>query len=148
MSKEILLNDLLNLSEAEMKKTKIKFHSWNGSVNPIDEYLNDHDIVNNQWLFWRNKRGYFNVGQIAICLVHISADKWLLTTIKKITKELNVEGGINYEGEELAEYQSYYGRVVISYHKDAQQMCRFYDTVASEMIVNQILPAVYDGMIL
>lgn len=39
MSKEILLNDLLNLSEAEMTKAKIKFHSWNGSVNPIDEYL-------------------------------------------------------------------------------------------------------------
>lgn len=148
MSKEILLNDLLNLSEAEMKKAKIKFHSWNGSVNPIDEYLNDHDIVNNQWLFWRNKRGYFNVGQIAICLVQMSADKWLLTTIKKVTKELNVEGGINYEGEEPAEYQRYYGRVVISYHKDAQQICRFYDTAASEMIVNQILPAVYDGMIL
>lgn len=104
--------------------------------------------MNNKWLFWRNKRGYFNVGQIAICLVHISADKWLLTTIKKVTKELNVEGGINYEGEELAEYQSYYGRVIISYLKDDHQMCRFYDIVARKMIVNQILPAVYDGMIL
>jgi len=90
MSKEILLNDLLNLSEAEMTKAKIKFHSWNGSVNPIDEYLTDHDLVNNKWLFWRNKRGYFNVGQIAICLVHMSADKWLLTTIKKITKERRI----------------------------------------------------------
>lgn len=51
-----------------------------------------------QWLYWRNKNRYFDVGQIAICLVKIRSEYWLLTTIDTVVEELNVLNGINYKG--------------------------------------------------
>lgn len=54
----------------------------------MELYKQNPDIVNNRWLFWRTKTRYFNVGQIAICLLKLSEDKWLLTTIKEITESL------------------------------------------------------------
>lgn len=145
MSDIISIQDLLNFDDEEIYKVKVKFNIWNGSVNPIDEYLENPEIVNNQWLFWRGERRNFNEGEIAVCLVKISYDTWLLTTIKRVTKELNVREGINYEGEELKEYRKYFGRIVIKYHKNAQTMCRNYDKIADDLIVNQILPTSYDG---
>ena len=140
---KITLNDLLNVNNSQ--DTKVKFNAWNGKVDPLDEYLRDPDIVNNQWLFWRTARQSFSVGQIAICLVKVSGDIWLLTTIKHITKELNVRNGINYEGEELERYKKYFGRVLVKYHKDAQAMCQYYKSISDNLIVHQILPTPYAG---
>lgn len=140
---KITLNDLLNVNNSQ--DTKVKFNAWNGKVDPLDEYLRDPDIVNNQWLFWRTARQSFSVGQIAICLVKVSGDIWLLTTIKHITKELNVINDVNYEGDELETYKNYFGRVLIKYHKDIQAMCMNYQGISDNLIVNQILPAPYDG---
>jgi len=111
----------------------------------IKLYQNNPDIVNNQWLFWRSKQRYFYVGQIAICLLKLSYDTWLLTTIKKVTKELNIYDGINYEGEELEEYKSYFGRVVIKYRKTFQQQGRYYGEICDDLEVQQILPTIFDG---
>ena len=72
-------------------------------------------------------------------------DTWLLTTIKRITKELNVYDGINYEGVELDEYSQYYGRVIIRYHKTVQTQGMFYSNVCDELEVLEILPTLYDG---
>lgn len=101
--------------------------------------------MNTQWLFWRTKQRYFYVGQIAVCLLKLSWDTWLLTTIKRVTKELNVYDGINYEGEELEEYRQYYGRVILKYHKTVQTQGMYYNTVCDELEVLQVLPAVFDG---
>ena len=139
----ITLNDLLNVSNSQ--DAKVKFNIWNGEVDPLDEYLYDPDIVNNQWLFWRTDKRNFKEGQIAICLVKVAWDIWLLTTVKRITKELNVRNGINYEGEELERYKKYFGRVLVKYHKDAQAMCQYYKSISDNLIVSQILPTPYDG---
>ena len=140
---KITLNDLLNVSNPQ--DAKVKFNVWNGEVDPLDEYLYDPDIVNNQWLFWRTDNRNFKEGQIAICLVKVAWDIWLLTTVKRITKELNVRNGINYEGEELERYKKYFGRVLVKYHKDAQAMCQYYKSISDNLIVSQILPTPYDG---
>lgn len=146
MSKnKLYINDILRFDENEMKNIKIKFNQFNGESNPIDEYINSPDTINNMWFFWRTKKRYFNVGQVAICLLKLSSDMWLLTTIKKITKELDVKGGINYEGEELEEYKPYYGRMIVKFHKKSQPQCRFYDKVYNEIEVVQILPSIFDG---
>lgn len=142
---KLYINDILRFDENEMKNIKIKFNQFNGDSNPIDEYINSPDTINNMWFFWRTKKRYFNVGQVAICLLKLSSDMWLLTTIKKITKELDVKGGINYEGEELEEYKPYYGRMIVKFHKKSQPQCRFYDKVYNEIEVVQILPSIFDG---
>lgn len=142
---QIYLNDLLQFKHEEFGNIKIKFNQWNGSDDPMELYQNNPDIVNNQWLFWRSERRYFYVGQIAICLLKLAGDSWLLTTIKKVTKELDVYDGINYEGEELNEYKPYFGRVIIKYHKTTQQQGRYYGEICNELEVQQILPVAFDG---
>ena len=145
MTTELKLNDLLNLSEDELKNTKVKFNQWNGETNPIESYKENPDIINNQWFFWRNKDRYFEVGQIAVCLLKMKNDMWLLTTIKKITKELNITNGINYEGNEIERYKPYFGRVIIKYHKSHPAQGVFANTIINKCEVVQILPSLFDG---
>lgn len=141
----IKLNDILKIDEKDFKTAKIRFNQWNGSQNPMEDYKANHDAVNNDWLFWRTKTRFFYVGQIAICLLRLSGDNWLLTTIKRVTKELNVYNGVNYEGEEIEEYKQYFGRVIIKFHKTQQAMGMYYKEVCNKLEVQQILPTMYDG---
>ena len=41
MEDKILLNDLLHLSEQDIKRANVKFNVFNGDVEPINEYLNN-----------------------------------------------------------------------------------------------------------
>ena len=143
--KKILIDDLLCIPSDIASTVKVKFNQHDGNDDPMELYLQDPEIVNTQWLFWRNKQRYFNVGQIAVCLLKLSYDTWLLTTIKRVTKELDVLDGVNYEGEELDEYRQYYGRVIIKYHKTAQTQGMYYPTVCNDFEVLQLLPAAFDG---
>lgn len=145
MSK-IILNDLLNIKPEEYENTRIKFNQHNGEHDPMDLYLQDPDIVNVRWLLWRSKNQYYKKGRVAICLLKLSYDTWLLTTIKRITKCLDVKNGIGYEGEELKEYSKYFGRVIIKYHKTSQTQYRIYDEkIDKELEVLEVLPALFDG---
>ena len=145
MDKKILLNDLLQISEDTLKKTKIKFNQWNREAYLMDEYQRDPDMINNQWLFWRNKNRYFEVGQIAVCMLKLSSETWLLTTIKKVTKELDVMKGINYEDEELDSYSQFYGRVIVKYQKKHQTQVVYLSNIIDQLEVVQVLPTIYNG---
>lgn len=142
---QLLLQDLLHISDDEMNQVKIKFNQFNGSTNPMDEYQLDPEVVNSRWLFWRNKRRYFFVGQIAICLLKLSEDLWLLTTIKRVVEEFNVQNNVNYRGEELIQYSALFGRVIIRFHKTFMTQGRYYREIMNDLVVNQILPDQYDG---
>ena len=146
MKKQLYLNDLLNLSQDELNRAKIRFNQYNGEIEPMEAYLRNSDNVNTTWLFWRSKRRYFNVGEIAICLLKLSQNSWLLSTIKEVTQELGVIDGVNYEGEELSKYLSYYGRVVIKYQKKHQTQVVHAKNVIDDLEVEQILPSVFDGI--
>ncbi len=141
----IKLDDLLRIPDSEANNAKVRFNQHDGHDDPMDLYLRNPEIVNSQWLFWRNKQRFFNVGQIAICLMKLSNDEWLLTTIKRVTKELDVTNGVNYLGEELEEYKQYFGRVKIKYHRTSQSQGMYYNTVRDDLEVLEILPNVFDG---
>lgn len=141
----LLLKDLLRFSEEELNRVKIKFNQHNGFDNPMDLYKNNPEIVNTQWLFWNTKQRYFDVGQIAICLLKLSYDLWLLTTIKLVTKDLGVSGGISFEGEEIERFQPLFGRVIVQYHKTSQSQGRWFTSLQDELVVSQILPDCFDG---
>ena len=111
----------------------------------MDEYQQDSGAVNSGWLFWRNERRYFYVGQIAVCLLKLSEDLWLLTTIKRVVEEFNAQQGVNYRGEELPEYRALFGRVIIRFHKTFMTQGRYYREIMNDLVVNQILPDKYDG---
>ncbi len=140
----IKLNDLLHLTDEQASKAKVKFNRDNGYDDPIDIYKSNPDLINKQWLYWRNKNRYFDVGQIAICLVKIRSEYWLLTTIDTVVEELNVLNGINYKGTPLSEYQEYFGRTIIKFYKSFQTQGVNYSTIADELEVCQILPDTFD----
>lgn len=143
---KILLNDLLNINDDEIDKVKVKFNQTNyENTNPMEEYKKDPEIVNDRWLFWRSKQRYFNVGQIAICLLRLSYDTWLLTTIKEVERELNVTNGINYEGREIEKYSCYFGRAILKHHKTYQSQGRYFKEIQDELEILEILPSVFDG---
>ena len=97
----ILINDILNLKNLE--NTKIRFVVPNLTVDPIELFKNDRKELLN-WLFWNYGKKEFKVGQTAIGFVKIEKDKWLLFDISKITKELDVFGGVGYEYEQMNEF--------------------------------------------
>ena len=140
----ILLSDLIGPLDGQ--SVKIKFNIFNGYDDPIVLYMKNPEIINNQWLFWREKNKNFKIGEIAICLLKIGYDQWLLTTIKKITNDLNIRNGINYEGTELPEYSKYYGRIILSFHKTLQNPVVTKDTVWNQLEVLQILSSPFDGI--
>jgi len=141
----ILLKDLLLFSDDELANVKIKFNQHNGSEDPMDLYRSNPEIINTQWLFWNEKRRYFYEGQIAVCFLKLSYDMWLLTTIKRVTKDLGISGGVSFEGEEIEKYKTFFGRVIVQYHKTSMAQGRYFSELQEELIVNQILPDVYDG---
>ncbi|WP_341302831.1 GIY-YIG nuclease family protein [Lysinibacillus sp. FSL H8-0500] len=142
---EILLNDLLKFDDNSIANVKIKFNQRDGHNDPMELYKENPDVINNQWLFWRNKTRYFSVGQIAICFLKLSPDTWLLTTIKKVTNELNRLEGINYEGEELPQYSQYYGRIIVKFHKTFMTQGRYFKDIHYQLVVQQILPSIFEG---
>ncbi len=66
---------------------------------------------------WRNENTNFKIGQIIVCILRIEKDIWLLTSVRKIIKDLNTINDIGYESEEVEEYKKFFGRVIIKYHR-------------------------------
>ncbi len=146
MKKPLMLNDLLRFSLQDLNRTKIKFNQYNGKEDPLEVYLRNSDEVNGQWLFWRTKRRYFNVGEIAISLIQMSPTSWLLSTIKEVTRELDVKDGVNYDGIELEKNRAFYGRVIVKYRKSHQTQVVYANNIMSRIEVQQILPNIFDGV--
>lgn len=141
----IILNDLLNFTDEEINNVKIRFNQSNGIVEPMELYQQNPELINTDYFLWRKEQKYFKEGQIAICLLKLTFDTWLLTTIKQITKDLNVIDNINYEAYEIEKYKKYYGRVILKFHKTFQSQGVLYANIHKDLIVNQILPTLFDG---
>lgn len=142
---KIMLNDLLRFDAAEVPNVRVKFNIYNGYDDPLDLYKTNPDEVNVTWFLWHDDRRYFNVGQMAICLLKLRGDQWLLTTIKKITRLLDVTDGVGYDADEVKEYEQYFGRLVVEYHNPCRTMGRKYENVMDELEVVQILNEQYTG---
>lgn len=142
---KIMLNDLLHFDAAEVPNVRVKFNISNGYDDPLDLYKTNPDEVNVTWFLWHDDRRYFNVGQTAICLLKLRGDQWLLTTIKKITRLLDVTDGVGYDADEVKEYEQYFGRLVVEYHNLCRTMGRKYENVMDELEVVEILSEQYTG---
>ena len=142
---KIMLNDLLRFDTAEVPNVRVKFNIYNGYDDPLDLYKTNPDEVNVTWFLWHDDRRYFNVGQTAICLLKLRGDQWLLTTIKKITRLLDVTDGGGYDADGVKEYEQYFGRLVVEYHNPCRTMGRKYENVMDELEVVQILNEQYTG---
>ena len=149
MKPQVKLNDLLQMPKEQYEDIRVKFNVRSpDDEDPIEVYKDDPESINTSWLLWHGGRRYYpHPGIVAICLVRLNtgSDLWLLTTIKKITKLLNVSDDTGYEGEELEKFKSLYGRLVLRYHKSDRSVVKKYSTVADKLIVHELLPDIFDG---
>ena len=53
------INDLLHMPQSDIDKVKIKFNQPSLDEDTLDLYRKNPDIINTQWLFWREQRHYF-----------------------------------------------------------------------------------------
>lgn len=143
------LQDLLQLSPQDIERTKIKFHQCNTLVNPkvypIELYIKDKNLINNELLLWHTQRRLFEYCYLVICFVKISKDKWIMTTIKEITDFIDVQDGIGYIAKEVEKYQDYFGRVIVTHHKDYQSQVLWFSSRINDLLMDTILDQPFDG---
>lgn len=144
---KILLNDILQIRQSEIKNTRIKFNIYNGYTDPLELYKENPEQVNTTWFLWHDSRRYFHSGQTAICFLRLSRNTWLLTTIKHIIEELDVgtNGGVGYEAEEVDTYKKFFGRVIIKYHNTNKSIGRTFESVMQELKVLEVLNDKFTG---
>lgn len=142
---KILLDDILKIEDSQLDTVRLKFNIYNGSDDPVELYKEDPDKVNNDWFLRKDDRRYFHTGQIAICFLKTAIDTWLMTTIKKITKELDVTNAIGYEAEEVDKYKKYFGRLLVKYHNTSRSMVRRYKSIKDNLEVLEILNNKFTG---
>ncbi len=97
---------------------------------------------------WRTRQRFFSEGEIAICVIPLdngSNDRWLITTIKRITAVLpeRQEPGIAYEAEELERYKDLFGRVIVKYHRTMRSTFVYLNTIMDNIEVCEVLPEQY-----
>ena len=148
MKQKITLNELLGLSPIEtyMGYCKLNNRLYDGDgTDPFEVYIKDPDAINNNWMLHHNGTTnfrYFPVGKdIALNFVRVFDKKniWLLTSIKHISKRLNVKDAIGYEAQEIPGYSKYFGRVLIKYDKDNQNPRVPYSKIAESRVI-AVLP--------
>ena len=159
---DILLNDILGLKELD--RVKIKFnlsqkHSWDSlklfKEEPKKLLIgNFHNVEEGIKKDGKVKRGikYFRENEIVIGLAEMKNDSWLLFDISKITKDHNK---IKYDGksdelfyyydhEPLVEYEKYFGRLIVEYHK-SYRCAILKGNHINKFHVKEILPETYNN---
>jgi len=144
MSDKINLNDILRLSKEEIAQTKVRLITNNGHVEPLDVFKNDPKKLF-IWNFWNGKNKNYNNTKYSIGLINMKGGRWLLFTVAKITKDLNVLGQVAYEYEELEQYRPLFGRVIVKYNNKVQAMVRKAEGLIDEIEILEILPNIYTG---
>ncbi len=140
----ILLNDILGLSDDDIKNTKIRLNKNNNEdFEPIKFYKEKNNTLY-KGNFWNGKSKRFQEGEIVIGFIRISDDKWLLFDISIITKDLNVYNNMGYEYETIEKYKKFFGRVIIRYKNKGQQMVRMAEGLINEFEIYEIIDETFD----
>lgn len=143
----ILLNDILNFQTLD--NVKIRFNlMFNQNWNPIEYFKNGDEKIMSEGQYWNypSKKSY-SKGQITIGFIRIpnKDDLWLLFHVGRVTKDLNIYGGVGYEYEILTEYEKYFGRLIVRFKNRSQTMIRRAVSVIKDCEVTEILSDIFDN---
>ncbi len=154
---KIMLNDILNFTEEEIKNAKITLNMTAGHDGKsfLDYWLETNDLKNAQkHCYWshggekeENNRNFTREGQINVGFVRMNEnDKWLLVTIGKITKIPQKPDHCEFE-EYKEKYIGLYGRLIIRCKKGNTfaRYCFNLSTFLDNCEVLEILPKRYEG---
>ncbi|GAB3349720.1 hypothetical protein GCM10027566_06260 [Arachidicoccus ginsenosidivorans] len=151
---EIKLNDILQLQDT--KHVKIRLNLTNNSWDGISHYHQNPDLLLQGNFSNSAKKKFFKTDDIVIGLVQIECWDWLLIDISRITKDYNrllnrSETSINYyyDREVLTEYQKYFGRLVLSFHKNGAYVTlggnRLDDFIVKEILAHSFTNDKFPG---
>lgn len=161
----IKLNDILKIENLD--NVRIRLNLSNNSWNALQHYHNNPELMlignfhNSGDRVELDKNGkpkqvrgkiWFKENQIIIGLAQIKNDEWLLIDISKITKSYNkvwdgeTASGLNtfYEHERLTEFEKYFGRLIVQFHKYQAFVTLTGDKI-DKFNVKEILPSSLDN---
>lgn len=161
----IKLNDILKIENLD--NVRIRLNLSNNTWNALKHYHNDPELMlignfhNSPDRTETDKNGnkkrikgkiWFKENQIVIGLAQIKNDDWLLIDISKITKSYNkvwdgvTVAGLNtfYEYTKLTEYEKYFGRLVVHFHKYQAFVTLTGDNI-NKFTVRELLPSSLDN---
>lgn len=140
MKNKIILDDILKIEQKG--NVKVRFTVRDGERDAIKIYETNKEKVNTEMLFNKTTKELFKVGETVIHLIRISDDLWLLGTIKKITNNLKVNRGVNYEGREVSQYKKFFNRIIVKFHKQSAVVYK-YKTIKDELEIYELSNSKY-----
>ncbi len=146
----IKLNDILKLGNLD--NVKIRLNLSNTSYNALTLY---HDNPNKLLIgnFHNStKKRWFKDNEIVIGLAQIKNNEWLLIDISRITKSYNkfwdgeTESSLStfYEHEKIREFEKYFGRLVVQFHKN-NAFVTLNGNRIDDFLLKEILPSSLDN---
>lgn len=161
----IKLNDILKIENLD--NLRIRLNLSNNSWNALQHYHNNPELMlignfhNSADRIEIDKNGkskqvrgkiWFKENQVVIGLAQIKNDEWLLIDISRITKSYNrvwdgkTASGLNtfYEYEKLTEFEKYFGRLIVQFHKYQAFVTLTGDKI-DKFIMKEILPSSLDN---
>ncbi len=150
---EYKLNDILNLSEAEMYNSKIELNMKAGKNGEsyIDRWLKLSDSIKESgitdcsfWSWYSANQRNFNKGNTVFSFIQISAIEWLFISAAEILDTPKLERATVYV---VDKFKPLFGRLIIK-HKKGQTFSRYVFNMISRIddcIVKEILPCIYSG---
>lgn len=150
---ELMLNDVLNLSQEIISNSKIEFNMQAGSGGQsfIDRWLKYSDLEKatgtcencSYWGWYGNQRNFYP-NQFVFSFARICEDKWLLISAAKIVDIPKNDWAVV---EILEKYAPLFGRLIINckkgntYSRYVFNMSKYIDNAT----VVEILPCIYSG---
>lgn len=147
MDKTILLNDILRMEDLSNVVIRLNIASEKANYDPIARFHDDKNGLMVGNFYNSSTRKWFKEGQVVIGLARVKGDDWLLFDISRITKDNNKFGVPNindanyfYEHETLIEYEKYFGRIIVEFHKDNAYVKLNGTRLEKDFKVKEILP--------
>ena len=119
---ELLLNDVLNLTAAEIDNSRIELNMTEGSggIAYIDKWLSleqnekDSGITDCSYWGWYGNKKNFNIGQTVFSFIKMSYDEWLFISAAEI---VDVPVGSRARVKIIKRLIPLFGRLVMKYKK-------------------------------
>ena len=149
---ELLLNDILNLTAAEINNSRIELNMTEGSggIAYIDKWLalgqdeKDNGITDCSYWGWYGNKKNFNIGQTVFSFIKMSYDEWLFISAAEI---VDVPVGSRAKVKIIKRLVPLFGRLVMKYKKGntyARYVFRM-KKVIGNCTIKEILPCQYSG---
>lgn len=150
--KKLMLNDILQLSEDEIRNSKIGLNMQSqGKTHFQNWYDSDEDHRNTDFAYWPyigKQRNFTYIGEWLFAFVRLEddADRWLLVSVGEITSLPKLEEWKACEHKEIDRFQGLVGRLIIKVHR-GNKFSRYVFNLEKyiyEAEVSEIVPHIYE----